>query len=78
MGIKEGMAKLFGPKIEKKKKEKLQEESGVPSWIRDMPEGSDKDRALKVHEANQKKQTNYECGGVKYSKLKDMIKGKKK
>ena len=77
MGIKEGMAKLFGPKIEKKKKEQKAKEAGLPQHIMDMPEGTDKRRAIAVHKANQKNNS-YECGGVKYSKLKKLIKGKKK
>ena len=81
MGIAEGMAKMFGPKIDKKKKEKKAEEAGLPEHIMDMAEGSDKDRAIAVHKANAKRDKEgdkYECGGVKYSKLKDrMKKGKK-
>lgn len=79
MGIAEGMARLFGPKIKKKKKEEKAKQAGLPSHIMDMPEGSDKDRAIAVHKANEKnkEKNKYECGGVKYSKLKERMKRKK-
>ena len=77
MGIKESMANFFGPKVEKKKKEKKAEDLDLPEYILDMPEGSAKERAIKVHRVNQKKKDKYACGGVKYSKLRKLVKGKK-
>lgn len=75
------ISKFFKPKSERRAKEEKAKKLGLPVHIMDMPEGSDKDRAIAVHKANQKKNKkgdNYECGGVKFSKLKDrMKKGKK-
>ncbi len=93
--LSEGLSKFFKPKSEKLKKEKAAKELGIPVHILEMPEGRDKEKAIRVHLANEKEKArkerdgysrggvksknNYECGGVKYSKLKDyMKKGKKK
>lgn len=50
--IADGMKRLFGSKIDKRKKEEKAKAAGYPEWIMDMPEGSDKERAKKVHDAN--------------------------
>lgn len=52
--IAEGMKRLFGSKIEERKKEVEAEKAGYPRHILDMPEGSDKRRAMAVHDANKK------------------------
>ena len=78
--LSDKLSKFFKPKSEKLKKERVAKKLGIPLHILEMPEGSDKDRALAVHEANKKakERDSYECGGVKYSKLKKrMKKGKK-
>lgn len=77
----DNIGKFFKPKIDRKKKEAKAKAAGLPQHIMDMEEGSDKDRAIAVHRANEKaknRDNSYECGGVKYSKLKDKLKGKKK
>ena len=81
--LSDKLSKFFKPKSEKLKKERAAKKLDIPLHILEMPEGSDKDRALAVHEANKKEKERkerdgYECGGVKYSKLKKrMKKGKK-
>lgn len=74
------ISKFFKPKSERYKKEEEAKKAGLPLDIYEMPEGTDKRRAIAVHRANEKKkkkQDSYECGGVKYSKLKERMKGKK-
>lgn len=74
------ISKFFKPKVEARKKEEAAKVADLPEWIMDMPDNEDKRRAIAAHRANQKKskqKSNYECGGVKYSKLKDRMKGKK-
>lgn len=71
----ESIGKFFSKKIEAKKKEEEAKKAGLPRWIMDMPEGSDKDRAIAVHKANQKKDK-YADGGFKG--IKSLLDKKKK
>ena len=81
--LSDKLSKFFKPKSEKLKKERAAKKLGIPLHILEMPEGKDKEKAIKVHLANEeekkrKKEDGFNCGGVKYSKLKDrMKKGKK-
>ena len=61
-----------------KKKDKSQKEKDKS--IMDYFSGSNPNRkkVQKIIEEKKEKEDSYECGGVKYSKLKERIKGKKK
>lgn len=58
MTMAKNISKFFSSKIKKQEEEKKAKKSGIPMWISKMPDGSDKQRALRVHRANMKRKKN--------------------
>ena len=69
------LKKLFKKK-DKPKKEK--DKSIMDYFSGSNPNRKKVQKIIEERQEKEKKEDSYECGGVKYSKLKDMIKGKKK